>query len=374
MSILRIKNSKGEWVDIPAIKGADGKDGEVTLEQLKSITGELENLPTEDKSNLVNAINEISKTAGGFIDVTSNLNIREIEDGLYVNKTTSNKTITVAPNSTTFRDFILRPGGYFIKTTSNNIIYGYIFDYYYGYMISFFKSSSDSNMDYISKYVASLISSDENKDNITGVHTYTTLPESSTVPTKDNQFVNKAYVDGITGSLDDLSTEDKTNLVNAINEVFAGLSSSESDIEGITKLTKSTDLQQQFGLFQNTSSSDITITFATRGTATSFTMYTNEIILSTNVRYATTAYQVIVAFTTTGFKLYLNNFGGGSSLTMNWDSAVKLSGSQTISGLKTFTALPKSSVAPTEDDHLVNKKYVDDVITTSITTVLEGEY
>ena len=202
MGILRIKNSKGEWVDIPAIKGADGKDGEVTLEQLKSITGELENLPTEDKSNLVNAINEISKTVGGFIDVTSNLNIREIEDGLYVNKTTSNKTITVAPNSTTFRDFILRPGGYFIKTTANNIIYGYIFNYYYGYIIEFFKSSSDSNMDYTSKYVGSLISSDENKDNITGIHTYITLPESSTVPTKDNQFTNKKYVDdAITASI-----------------------------------------------------------------------------------------------------------------------------------------------------------------------------
>lgn len=202
MGILRIKNAKGEWVDIPAIKGKDGKDGEVTLEQLKSITGELEKLPTEDKSSLVNAIIEISKTAGGFIDVTSNLNIREIEDGLYVNKTTSNKTITVAPNSTTFRDFILRPGGYFIKTTSNNITYGYIFNYYYGYMIEFFKSSSDSNMDYTSKYVGSLISSDENKDNITGIHTYITLPESSTVPTKDNQFTNKKYVDdAITASI-----------------------------------------------------------------------------------------------------------------------------------------------------------------------------
>ena len=33
---------------------------------------------------------------------------------------------------------------------------------------------------------------------------------------------------------------------------------------------------------------------------------------------------------------------------------------QTISGAKTFSSLPKSSVVPTTDEHLVNKKYVDD--------------
>ena len=30
---------------------------------------------------------------------------------------------------------------------------------------------------------------------ISGTHTYTTLPQSSVVPTSDNQFTNKKYVD-----------------------------------------------------------------------------------------------------------------------------------------------------------------------------------
>ena len=42
--------------------------------------------------------------------------------------------------------------------------------------------------------------------------------------------------------------------------------------------------------------------------------------------------------------------------------AVTKSNSQTITGTKTFNTLPKSSVVPTDDTHLVNKKYVDDTV------------
>ena len=50
------------------------------------------------------------------------------------------------------------------------------------------------------------------------------------------------------------------------------------------------------------------------------------------------------------------------------------SGAQTISGVKTFNTLPESNVAPTNDAHLVNKKYVDDSITSAIGTALGGGY
>ena len=48
--------------------------------------------------------------------------------------------------------------------------------------------------------------------------------------------------------------------------------------------------------------------------------------------------------------------------------------SQTISGTKTFSTLPESSVIPTTDNQLTNKKYVDDAITAAITTSLEESY
>ena len=81
MAILKIKDETGKFVDIPAIQGAPGKDGAIqyeagenitidgnvisasggiTLDDVKIITGELTNLSTEDKSSLVNAINEVA--------------------------------------------------------------------------------------------------------------------------------------------------------------------------------------------------------------------------------------------------------------------------------------------------------------------------
>ena len=51
-----------------------------------------------------------------------------------------------------------------------------------------------------------------------------------------------------------------------------------------------------------------------------------------------------------------------------------INGSQTISGTKTFSTLPESSVIPTTDNQLTNKKYVDDAITAAITTSLEASY
>lgn len=45
---------------------------------------------------------------------------------------------------------------------------------------------------------------------------------------------------------------------------------------------------------------------------------------------------------------------------------------QTISGKKTFTTLPESSVVPTTDNQLVNKKFVDDQMST-ITSITNAE-
>lgn len=49
-------------------------------------------------------------------------------------------------------------------------------------------------------------------------------------------------------------------------------------------------------------------------------------------------------------------------------------GVQYVSGKKTFTTLPESSVVPSTNNQLTNKKYVDDAIASAITTTLEGEY
>lgn len=63
------------------------------------------------------------------------------------------------------------------------------------------------------------------------------------------------------------------------------------------------------------------------------------------------------------------NIGGGIRI-----SPVNIGSAQTITGVKTFSALPKSSVVPSDDDHLVNKKYVDDAIATNVTNLLNADY
>ena len=53
---------------------------------------------------------------------------------------------------------------------------------------------------------------------------------------------------------------------------------------------------------------------------------------------------------------------------------VTTTGSQTISGAKTFSTLPQSSATPSNNTDLVTKTYVDTAISTAITTALGGSY
>lgn len=74
------------------------------------------------------------------------------------------------------------------------------------------------------------------------------------------------------------------------------------------------------------------------------------------------------------FCYYLNNKGDISVLSYELNSlqeyeigtnAVNTNSIQTIGAKKTFTVLPESSVTPTDDNQLVNKKYVDDAVSTA---------
>jgi len=58
----------------------------------------------------------------------------------------------------------------------------------------------------------------------------------------------------------------------------------------------------------------------------------------------------------------------------NLNNFVTTNTNQTIGNKKTFNTLPESSIVPTTDNQLVNKKYVDDTIASAITTTLNGGY
>ena len=199
MGILRIKNSKGEWVDIPAIKGADGKDGEVTLEQLKSITGELENLPTEDKSNLVNAINEVFNNSGGsFEEITGDTDMTTLPYGIYRITAELRASLSVGATKGLLSSVFAENDFVFWDGVKSVIALGFSngsprIKIYYNDSTSIGreKDVSISNIVDLTKF-----------QTIVSKKTFTTLPESSVTPTTNNQLVNKKYVDdAITASI-----------------------------------------------------------------------------------------------------------------------------------------------------------------------------
>ena len=183
----------------------------------------------------------------------------------------------------------------------------------------------------------------------------------------------------ITGELENLLTEDKTNLVNAINEVFNGLGSSSGGGEtvGVYPLTADADIRSGLGgLYVNTGTSNITVTIAKNGTDPTIYLRPNEIILKTSF-YNSGAFQVYPIYVTFGMKtidIYYVNVATGTKRSFDLSTFLNSTDAQTISGVKTFTTLPESSVTPTTDNQFTNKSYVDTAILNAIGTALGGEY
>ena len=61
---------------------------------------------------------------------------------------------------------------------------------------------------------------------------------------------------------------------------------------------------------------------------------------------------------------HINDFNNPHQTTAAQVGAVALTGNESVDGIKTFTSLPESTVAPTTGDQLANKTYVDTLVTT----------
>ncbi len=188
---------------------------------------------------------------------------------------------------------------------------------------------------------------------ITGLKTFSTLPESSVVPTTANQLVNKAYVDNNSGGGGGLNINLlECNLYHPIivDELEEGvylLIASSGYLTPSIRIKKSntTDYLQIDNIVDS-------ILYITKDPATlESTGVTFMNCLSIN---SGTLYQHNIYYTG------LSSNGGLGEARGGLENLVTLSNNQTISGKKTFTTLPESSVVPTTDDQLVNKKYVDD--------------
>lgn len=201
---------------------------------------------------------------------------------------------------------------------------------------------------------------------ITAKKTFSTLPESSAVPTTDEQLVNKKYVDDNAGKSSVILIEDNSSANPFIFDEH------EPGIYIFKYANYNNNNKAQHPIYLKGSSSD--------SGNLNMTIYANDILqvykkysqVSDDEDFAIFNHEEIVL--SGKMQLYYTQFKKSSSSNSGVTHALLTppSGSNpyenimlghvdsTVSGKKTFTTLPESSVVPTSDNQLVNKKYVDD--------------
>lgn len=207
-----------------------------------------------------------------------------------------------------------------------------------------------------------------NNQTITGTKIFNTLPTSSVAPTADNQLTNKKYVDD---SVEDL----KFCLGNITDYNSAG---NALDIDQLEE-GKTYILMNNVGV--NTSGADLfsKVTTETYGVISrddwlpynklkiSCYYISKHIYTDNSKTHYIQIYANIMYFTPDYMEKYLlyDIYEENGILKMQSSSDtmyfVLRNQAQTISGVKTFTTLPETSVVPTTNNQLVNKAYVDSI-------------
>lgn len=140
--------------------------------------------------------NVISSSVNGFIELTDETVIlKNLNVGIY-KLTSSVKYIEYTTNKT------YTTGGYMdcfmFVSDYRGIKTGYLF---YNNTITFFDGSTSSvAYGYVDKSIPNILTTYQDAT-IRGTHTYNTLPKTTLVPTTDDQFVNKKYVDDQVGNI-----------------------------------------------------------------------------------------------------------------------------------------------------------------------------
>lgn len=202
------------------------------------------------------------------------------------------------------------------------------------------------------KSTASYILHADSSPGISGLFTFTRLPESTVVPTTDAQFTNKKYVDEAIANLDVgdggcqikyLSEVDSMNPF-IIENAKAGIYIFPTENIYI-KWKESTPLR---------------------------TYYSFDCTLYIGKAYAEAEDGERIGYFVDKDSIIYHLYRAGSSGSMmgiNLGKLVKDSREATISGQHTYTKLPKSTVIPTDNDQFVNKAYVDNAVANAAPTV-----
>lgn len=224
------------------------------------------------------------------------------------------------------------------------------------------------------------VTTGEDAQEINGVKTFNAIPElnANLTPTIDNQFVNKKYVDDNSSSMylgnsNDTSFQNPIDITGLKKGVYIFNNESRSTlhisatIHGVKSTTTFSSLLADRGFpfvgpifLELYKDIDDNITPNSTLGCFSFSYYNhNDYKINVGIRMlnADSAYYI--------------GTGSGSGYGVN---LVLKDKNITITGTHTYNTLPQSSVVPSSNNQLVNKKYVDDSITSAITTALGGSY
>ena len=234
------------------------------------------------------------------------------------------------------------------------------------YML-YYKTSDNGNMSFetVQSNTSATIADIDTAQTISGKKTFGTLPESSEVPTTDDQLTNKKYVDDTVSNIGDVNQYFITGNSSSNPFIFKGKK------KGV------------YHFIDKKPSDNIYYKFDTSDSNTSDPLVPLEINILKDIN-GTEANGTLLGYTTKAgmsslpfSSVYCIEIKRGTSSSTGLSTGIPSNGSiqyvtierpQTISSEKTFSTLPKSTVVPTNDAHLVNKKYVDDNSVKLITT------
>lgn len=194
----------GKWEDLGTPNVEVDLSNYYTKTEVKQITGELTNLNTEDKSNLVNAVNEVfnKPTTTLLENKTIDLNNLDIEYGTYI--ISGSDTVIKYNNNSE------KPLGQHSKCVlllgKNNFIpsSGYAGSYaiiFINPLSGGFNMKCYTNNGPTTVTFEQIVHKNKNCEIFGLYNFYNKLPTSSLVPTSDNQLVNKKYVDDQVGNI-----------------------------------------------------------------------------------------------------------------------------------------------------------------------------
>lgn len=373
---VKALTKRGLTTDLVArAMAANSQSGGCSLEEVKAITGELDNLSTEDKTNLVNAINEVASSGGLFpkdscvyylsgslrydtnMYVTNTEVLNNLSDIMtdYYPKYQQNSNLCCVIFG---KDDTTASNGAFIIMQGR----GTKFYYTYPYRPSYKRAYSEVF------YLDIKGSWDETTQKYT-VNSNTRVEEEIYTPTENNQLTTKKYVDdslenisipvyqvelavSITGTTDNgdtLSNDDINKMLNIINDAYKkGYKNIILQVHG--KNGKSLILTNCADDIQSHANSFFFYGFG------SFNRFIDNSTISAGLA-SIISYQL--------------------ALNVAWDGSAYISrSSSTMYSINRniLTTSNRAVYTPTGDYNPATKKYVDDAIASAITTSLEASY